>query len=241
MFFKKDQLDTLATSQLVYHFTFSENNDFDLDKVSDKLLKRLNKTYKLDEEASKKFIAIEQNKFLDRGDNLNNYLFSEQKSVEDMLQVFYQYENKIYPTMFVKERFNDFTFSELAMLYSLFQTFKLKFQQREIKLLAAEKKEYNEDKSKELLDRARQEHKMAGYYELLKKCMISKMIEILQYKKLSDNQKIILLAKELKYTKDQMSGHEDFFKKYNDLSFDAFENDKQIVESFGTEAYVFKK
>ena len=241
MFFKKDRLDQLSTSELVYHFTFSDNSSFDVDKVSDKLLKRLNRTYKLDEEASKKFIIIEQNKFLDRGDNLTDYLFNGQKSVEDSLKTFYRYESKIYPTMSVKERFNDLTFSELARLYSLFQEFKLNFQQREIKLLLAEKKEYNEDKSKELLDRAKEEHKMASYYDLLKKCMISKMIEMLQYKKLSEKQKFILLAKELKYANDQKTGYEDFFKNYNDLSFDAFSNDKQITESFGTEAYVFKK
>ena len=241
MFFKRNQFDNLTTSRLVYHFTFSENGSFDLDEVKDNLLKRLNKVYKLDEETSKKFIAIEQEKFASRGDTLTNYLFGEPKSVEDILKTFYDCENKIYSTMPVKDHFNDLTFSELALLHSLFQTFKLNFQLRELKLLKAEKKENNKEKSEVLLDRVHEERRMEKYYELLRKCMVAKMLEILQYKDLSDNQKLVLLSKELKYAKDRMKGYGDFFKKYSDLSFDVISDERKIVENFGADVYVFKK
>lgn len=241
MFFKKDIVKKLCTSELVYHLTFQDEKNLDIHNLEVKLYDRLNKKYKLDTDSSKKFIDLEKSKIVDRGQGLSNFLFGDSKSTNEVLKLFYTNEKKICMTIPVTEHFNELTFSELAILGTLFQALSRKYESRKNQILKLEKKELNSCKSKEMLERAENERKLAGYYNLLYKCMRTKMCNNLDYKNVPDYTKTLTILKEILFLAKQCENFGKEQKLLGNLSYDAFLNEKQIIDDNNVEAYIFKK
>lgn len=241
MFLKKDEIKRLCTSELVYHLTFPNDKNLDINSIENRLYEKLKSQYKLDVDTSKKFIELEQSKIIDRGQGLNKFLFGEAKTIEEALKLFYTNEKQFGIVVPLNGHFQDFTFSELALFGALFQSLVSKYEKRNEKILLMGKLELDETKSKILLNQAKKEKSLISYYELLFQCMRIKMTEMLEYKNIPDYKQTLLITKELLFLMKQCENFAKDSKKLDDFEYNAYEYERKIIEDNKVNTYIFNK
>lgn len=241
MFFQKNTPNKMPTSKIIYNLTYPEHQVIKKNNLENVLYKRLEKVYQLDTNIMSDFIDREQSIILTRGNLLENYLFEDSKTVEETLSKFYSKLERINKMMKVDDDFTDLTFSELAVVSSLFDLFESKLSVRQIKLSSAEKNEFDADESRVLLERLYTEEMLIKYYKILKKCVNEQMGLRLNSKDLGKKEQSSVAIKELKYLKKQVKQFPDFFKNYKDLTFNAFSQNEQLAKDLNVDIYVFRK
>lgn len=241
MFFQKKNFSKMPTSKIIYNLTYQNEQQIEKSNLENILYKRLEKVYKLEKNIIKKFIKKEQETILTRGNLLEEYLFEGEKTVEEALSKYYTKIEKINMSVKADDSFTDLTFSELAVVSSLFDLFDSKLTARQIKLATAEKKEFDADDSRVLLEKLYTEEMLVKYYKVLKKCTDSQMLLMLDYKQLDENSKNSLAIKELKYLKKQVKLFPAFFSNYTDLTFDVFSQNEQLAKRSNVSSPVFRK
>lgn len=200
-----NDIKNMTTSQLIMKYinpVFRNNND----EIEATLSYRLKTKYNLMSKDSQKII-IENDKrvFNLRGENMDNYIFSPNNNLDDILNIFYQNTKMIVPFYLMTENdYNNFTISELAIMYNVFMQLYMHY-----------KNNRNIAASNELL---------CEHYHLLEKCMFVKFSELFKsmngYDKFRDREyrsimledsKPFLENKNYKDTINNRTGAEDLF------------------------------
>lgn len=236
MFSKKMSLQQASTSKIIYDLTYSTTSQ---SKQEDILFSRLQELYKLDSSRAKKFIEEEQLKMNGRGSNLDSYLFGSQKSEQEALKIFYTIEKKIDKTMTSENYFKDITFSELAVLAYLFQSFIVNFSFRSFEF--TRKMQWEKDRAKYYKSLLTEAEELLTYYELLKKCSISKMNQLIGNNSTNDSKSMMTAVEELKFLRQQTLLFQHSILSSQDLSSDCHYEHQALAQSCGTDVYVFRK
>lgn len=224
-----------STSRMIYDLTYSTSHS----QQEDILFARLRELYKLDSNGAKKFIEEEQSKMNQRGENLDSYLFGSQKSEYEALKAFYASEKKIERTMISQDHFNDITFSELAVLGHLFQSFIVNFSFRSFEF--TRKMQWEKDRAKYYKSLLNEAEELLNYYELLKKCTISKMNQLIGKDLVNDAENMAVIIEELKFLRQQTALFQHSTLSSTDLSSDCHYEHRAMAQASGADAYVFRK
>lgn len=154
------KLKVMPTSEILLE-DYCGNLSLKDNDVSNMLVKRMQKKYKISDETMQKIVSRDREIFERRGNEASSYAFDSENGLYDTLDILYNY---IQPTeveqwFFITQRFLDLTFSELAVASRLFLNLGTVHTLNGIHL----EKKVND------LQKARNEKALGEYYEYLNK------------------------------------------------------------------------
>lgn len=259
------KMEKLPTSQLIFYMSSPElGNESLKSRIEETVFYRLTKRYKLYPDMARKFVEREQEVIDVRGQNIESYIFGKDMSYDELFRIFYESVELISRMVKIQDNFNTLTMSEIAEFCFWFATYKKKFENRQKMFQKALKNNDNEQKrilnsngisfdtkEKEINElrelreiiqlKDTNECSLIGYNEMLYKCMLSKLKEIMGYDKNQDLRAIWTLNTEINLLKQKSPIQKQEKKQFADINFDAYTYYTTLPSEYNVRGYPFSK